>query len=155
MKIFLGADHAGFALKEQVKARLKALGYSVYDEGAFSAEPDDDYPDFVKIVAQQVASNPSEHRGLVFGGSGQGEAITANRYAGVRDAVYYGGPEKIILLSRYHNNANILSIGARFVTEQQALPLIKLWLGAEFPGEERHRRRIEKIDRPSGSANDF
>ncbi len=146
MKIFLGCDHAGFELKEQVKNWLKGLGYEVYDEGAFSYNETDDYPDFISIVARQVASNPEDHRGLVFGGSGQGEAITANRYPGVRATVYYGGPEEIVLLSRTHNNSNLLSIGARFVEHQPIKNLIKLWLETEFPPEPRHLRRIKKID---------
>ncbi len=147
MKIFLGCDHAGFELKEQVKDWLKGLGYNVFDEGAFSYDESDDYPDFISIVARQVASAPDEHRGLIFGGSGQGEAITANRYPGVRAAVYYGGSEQIILFSRIHNNANVLSIGSRFIDSAQIQTLIKLWLETEFPLEPRHLRRIQKIDR--------
>lgn len=146
MKIFLGCDHAGFEFKERVKGWLKGLGYEVYDEGAFAYEEDDDYPDFASIVAKQVAGNPAENRGLIFGGSGQGEAMTANRYRGVRAAVYYGGPEKIILLSRVHNDANVLSIGARFADEGTVRDMIKLWLETEFPKEPRHWRRIQKID---------
>src|SRR3989344_5746360 len=108
MKIFLASDHAGLALKGKVKVWLKGLGYDVNDEGAFELDETDDYPDFISIVAKQVASNPTEHRGLIFGGSGQGEAMTANRYQGVRATVYYGPPDKIIILSRQHNNANVL-----------------------------------------------
>lgn len=146
MKIFLGADHAGYAHKEAIKAWLKNLGYTVYDEGAFNADEDDDYPDFMHIVAKQVAGDPKTHRGIIFGGSGQGEAIVANRYKGVRAAVFYGGSDEIILLSRWHNNANVLSIGARFVSEEEAIKAVKLWLETEFPGERRHERRIAKID---------
>ena len=146
MKIFLGTDHAGFELKEAVKKWLKGLGYDVSDEGAFDFNESDDYPDFISIVAKQVASNPALHRGLIFGGSGQGEAMVANRYPGVRATVYYGPPDKIIILSRQHNDANVLSIGARFVPEAEAIAAIKLWLETAFPGDTRHARRLAKID---------
>ncbi len=146
MTIFLAADHAGLALKDKVRAWLKGLGYDVADEGAFELDEKDDYPDFMSIVAKQVASDPSEHRGIIFGGSGQGEAMTANRYPGVRAAVYYGGAEKIITLSREHNDANVLAVGARFVDEAEAIKMVKLWLETKFTGEERHRRRIAKVD---------
>jgi ribose 5-phosphate isomerase B len=146
MQILLGADHAGFKLKELVKAWLRGRGYAVHDEGAFKLEAEDDYPDFIHIVAKQVSANPEEARGIIFGGSGQGEAMVANRYKRVRAAVYYGGSDKIIVLSREHNNANILSIGARFVSEVEVKAAIELWLATEFTGAERHARRIGKID---------
>ncbi|MCC6290871.1 RpiB/LacA/LacB family sugar-phosphate isomerase [Candidatus Nomurabacteria bacterium] len=155
MKIFLAADHAGLSLKDEVKRWLKSSGYTVQDEGAFEADPDDDYPDFIRVVAQGVAANPEEDRGLIFGGSGQGEAMMANRFRNVRAAVYYGGTEKIIILSREHNNANILSFGARFVTDDQAKEMIKLWLETPFTGEERHLRRIMKIDNPPPATYEF
>ena len=155
MKIFLAADHAGLSLKDEVKRWLKSSGYVVQDEGPFEADPDDDYPDFVRVAAQGVAANPEEDRGLIFGGSGQGEAMVANRFRNVRAAVYYGGTEKIITLSREHNNANILSFGARFVTDDQAKEAIKLWLETPFIGEERHARRIMKIDNPPPSSYEF
>ena len=147
MRIFMAADHAGFELKEKVKRWLKHLGYLVYDEGAFTLNPDDDYPDFMHIVAKQVSSNPDENRGIIFGRSGEGEAMVVNRYPGVRAVVYYGGNSKILVLSREHNNANVLSIGAGFVGEIEALDAIKQWLDMEFPGEERHTRRLAKIDK--------
>lgn len=149
MKIFLAADHAGFHLKETVKAWLKGLGYSVSDEGAFTFDEQDDYPDYMHVVAKQVSADPDNARGLIFGGSGQGEAMVANRYPRVRAAVYYGGPEKIVVLSREHNNANVLAIGARFVEGTHVLDTIKLWLETEFTRDERHVRRIEKIDNVS------
>jgi|SRR3989344_459959 len=146
MKIFLGADHAGFGLKEKVKVHLRGLGYEVADEGAFKLDSADDYPDFVEIVSKQVASDPENHRGIIFGGSGQGEAMCANRFKHVRAAVWYGGSDEILKLSRGHNNANILSIGARFVDEIVAKRVIKLWLDTAFSGEDRHIRRIAKLD---------
>ena len=155
MKIFLAADHAGYALKEAVKVRLKSLGYTVHDEGAFALEENDDYPDFVHLVGKQVAVNPDEDRGVIFGGSGQGEAMVANRYPGVRAAVYYGGDEGLVTLSRVHNNANVLSLGARFVKEDQALAMVELWLKTDFPGDDRHVRRINKIDQEERAEYQF
>lgn len=146
MRIYLASDHAGFQLKEEVRVWLKQRGYTVYDEGAFEYNEADDYPDFVRIAAKQVASNPEENRGIIFGKSGQGEAAAANRFAGVRAAVYYGGPEEIVILSRQHNDANILSLGAHFLNTKQALAAIKLWLDTDFSTGGRHLRRIKKID---------
>lgn len=145
MKIFLGSDHAGFELKEKVKMYLRGLGHEVADEGAFKLDSADDYPDFIEIVAKQVAADP-ESRGIIFGGSGQGEAMCANRIKHVRSAVFYGGSDEILKLSREHNNANILSLGARFVDEDVAKRAVKLWLETPFSGEDRHIRRIAKLD---------
>jgi len=146
MKILLACDHAGFEYKESLKNFLRDLGYEVQDEGAFALDPDDDYPDFIKVVAKQVSGDPDNLRGVIFGGSGQGEAICANRYKGVRATVYYGGSVNIIDLSREHNNANILSIGARFVTIEETKEVVKRWLQKPFSDESRHLRRIKKID---------
>lgn len=146
MKIFLGADHAGFELKEKIKIFLRESGYEVTDEGAFKLDPADDYPDFVDIVAKMVASDPENHRGIIFGGSGQGEAICANRIKHVRAAIFYGGPSEVVKLSRAHNNANVLSLGARLVELERAKEIIKLWLETPFSGDDRHIRRIAKLD---------
>ena len=146
MIIYLGTDHAGFKLKESLKTYLAGLGYEVEDFGAFEYDPNDDYPDFIRSVAEAVAKNPDEDRGIILGGSGQGEAMVANRFPGIRAAVFYGGPQDIIKLSREHNNANILSLGARFLSEEQAKQAVKLWLETSFSNEERHIRRIKKID---------
>lgn len=155
MKIYLAADHAGFQLKEHLKIFLKELGFSVYDEGAFALDEADDYPDYVRIAAKQVASDPDDTRAIILGGSGQGEAMVANREPGVRAAVYYGGPLEISTLSRVHNNANVLSLGARFLTTDQAELAVKTWLQTDFPGEERHVRRIKKIDSDFRGENIF
>lgn len=144
-KIFIGADHAGFELKEKIIPFLKELGYEVEDFGARTLEALDDYPDFIRPAAQAVASNPGS-RGVILGGSGQGEAMCANRTPGARAAVYYGGAVDIVILSREHNDANILSLGARFIEEQEAKDVVKLWLETPFSGDERHMRRIQKID---------
>ncbi len=145
MKVFLGSDHAGFELKSKLSVFLKELGYEVEDFGAHLYEPLDDYPDFIRPVAEAVAKNP-ETRGIILGGSGQGEAIVANRVPGVRTAVYYGGAVDIAVLSREHNDANILSLGARFVEEREAKEVVRIWLETPFSGDERHVRRIKKID---------
>jgi ribose 5-phosphate isomerase B len=145
MKIYIGSDHAGFELKEKLIPFLKELGYEVEDKGAFSYEPQDDYPDFVKPVAEAVSQDP-ESKGVVLGGSGEGEAIATDKIEGVRTAVWYGGEKEILKLSREHNDANILSLGARFITEEEAKEAVKLWLETPFSGDERHVRRINKLD---------
>jgi ribose 5-phosphate isomerase B len=146
MTIFLASDHAGFELKEKIKVWLAKNGYEVKDFGAFAFDPNDDYPDFIKLAAEAVARNPEQNRGIVFGGSGQGEAMAANRYKGVRAAVLYKYDEDIIKLSREHNDANVLAFGARFLKEKDAMKAIDLWLNTSFSNEPRHKRRINKID---------
>jgi ribose 5-phosphate isomerase B len=146
MKVYIGADHAGFALKEKIKEWLKEWDYVFEDMGAFALNEEDDYPDYIAPVARAVAQDPQNTRGIILGGSGQGEAMVANRFPGVRAAVYYGSSEDIIRLSREHNDANILSLGARFVSEEEVKEAVKAWLETEFKGEERHIRRIQKID---------
>ena len=145
MKIYIGADHAGFELKEKLKVFLSEKGYQVEDKGALKYDSEDDYPDFIRPVAEAVSREP-ESRGVVLGGSGQGEAIVANRIKGVRAVVYCGGSTKIVKLSREHNDANILSLGARFISEEKAKKAVELWLSTSFKGG-RHQRRIEKIDK--------
>ena len=145
-KIFIGADHAGFELKEHVKKYLQELGIKVEDKGANKFDPQDDYPDFIIPVAKKVAEDQANNRGIIFGASGQGEAIAANKIKGVRAAVYYGGNIEIVKLSRTHNNANILSLGARFLTKREAIEAVKIWLKTGFSNEQRHIRRIKKIN---------
>ncbi|KKU85117.1 MAG: Ribose-5-phosphate isomerase B [Parcubacteria group bacterium GW2011_GWA2_47_8b] len=144
MTIYLATDHAGFELKEKIKKFLAEKKYEVKDFGAFSYDENDDYPDFVKLAAEAVSKNPSD-RAIVLGGSGQGEAMVANRYKGVRAAVLYKFDEGIIKLFREHNDANVLSLGARFLEEKDALRAVELWLNTPFSGEERHSRRIAKF----------
>lgn len=144
MIIYLGADHAGYELKEAIKAYLAEKGYEVEDRGAFWYDGEDDYPDFIRPVAEMVSKDP-ESRGIVLGGSGQGEAILSNRFPGVRAVVFYGGSEEIVKLSRSHNDANVLSLGARFLTAEDAIKVVQMWLDTPFDGG-RHDRRIKKID---------
>jgi ribose 5-phosphate isomerase B len=145
MKIFIGADHAGFELKKVLVSYLADLGHDVKDMGAKTYEHDDDYPDYILPVAKEVSHDPSRIRGIVIGGSGEGEAIVANKVYGVRAALYYGGNLDIVKLSREHNDANILSLGARFIHADEAKRAVKLWLDTAFSGDERHKRRIQKI----------
>ena len=145
MKIYIAADHAGFNLKNYLKIQLLADGHDIEDCGAFDFDPLDDYPDFIIPAAEKVANQPNS-RGIIIGGSGQGEAMAANRIQGVRAAVYYDGPIDIIKLSRLHNNANILSLGARFLSVERATEILNIWLTEKFEGE-LHENRINKLDR--------
>lgn len=155
MKIYLASDHAGFTLKEALRAYLTQRGYMTEDCGAFEQDPDDDYPDFILPCARHVAGDPGSF-GIIIGASGQGEAMAANRIQGVRAAVYYGsasvsqidaeGAALGLLESvRMHNDANILSLGARFIHEEEAKTAVALFLSTAFTGDERHVRRIHKF----------
>ncbi|MEL6805907.1 MAG: RpiB/LacA/LacB family sugar-phosphate isomerase [Bacteroidota bacterium] len=158
MKVYFATDHSGFSLKEELILYVRdELGYEVEDCGAYTYEASDDYPDFIKKAAQAVAENPKSCRGIVIGASGQGEAITANRYSGVRAVVFYGEPgahqtdaagesHTIISGSREHNDANILSLAARFITAAEAKRSVREWLETPFGGSPRHARRVAKID---------
>ena len=119
MKIYIGSDHAGLDLKKSIIGFLKAANFDIEDLGPTEYIADDDYPIYIDRVAKMIFDNP-EDRGIILGGSGQGEAIAANRFKNVRAALYYGGNLEIIKLSREHNDSNILSLGARFVSEQDA-----------------------------------
>ena len=144
MKIHIATDHAGLDLKNTIKRYLSNKGYDVVDHGAYEYNALDDYPDFIIPCANAVA-NDENSRGIILGGSGQGEAMAANRIKGCRAAVFYNGPKEIIKLSREHNNANILSIGARFMLENEIYDIIEQWLNEPYAGG-RHQRRIEKLD---------
>jgi ribose 5-phosphate isomerase B len=162
MKIYIGSDHTGYELKEKLKKYLNELElhYELVDKGAFKYDADDDYPDFIKPVAEAVANDKGSF-GIILGGSGQGEAMCANKISGVRAAVFYGevvpqetvdikgdkstDPFEIILLERQHNNANILSLGVRFLSFDEIKFAAELFLKTEFSGEERHLRRINKF----------
>lgn len=145
--IILAADHAGYELKEAIKKHLESKKIQVLDVGAHELKPEDDYPEYMSAAAMHVAKDlKGETKAIIFGGSGQGEAIVANRFPGVRAAVWYGGSEEVIKKSREHNDANILSIGARFTDAASAKKAVDLWLETPFSGEERHARRIEEID---------
>jgi ribose 5-phosphate isomerase B len=144
--IHLASDHAGLGHKEHIKSWLKGEGYSVHDHGAHELDPLDDFTDEVLPAARAVSENPHTCVGIIFGGSGQGEAMVANRLAHVRATVYYGGSHEIIRLSRKHNNANVLSIGARFITIDETKKVIWDWLHTSFDGQEKYQRRNDEID---------
>ncbi len=144
MKIYIGTDHAGFALKEVIKGYLVEMGHTIEDKGALSYADGDDYPMYIAPVADAVAVEP-ESFGIIFGHSGQGEAMCANRQSGARAALYYGGSLDIVRLAREHNNANILSLGSHFLDEATAKEAVALFLATPFSGEERHARRIAQF----------
>ena len=148
MKVYIAADHAGFYLKKELIKYLEIKGYKVEDCGAYEKDDDDDYPDFIIPCAQKVALRQAQGKlddvGIVIGGSGQGEAITANKVKGIRAAVYYGGNSQIPKLAREHNNANVLSLGARFASADEAKRAVTSWLEAKFEAG-RHERRLIKI----------
>lgn len=146
MKIYIAADHAGFELKETLKEFVEGLGHEVFDCGATEMVSGDDYPDFISLAASGV-SKDSSSRAIVLGGSGQGEAMVSNRFKNVRATVYYGGTPDVVKISREDNDANVLSIGARFVEEEEAKEAVKVWLETPFSGDERHIRRTEKIEK--------
>jgi ribose 5-phosphate isomerase B len=163
MKIALSTDHAGLEQLGQLQEYLEGLGHECLNFGPTVVDPADDYPDFIRPAAEAVAAGQAE-MGIIMGGSGQGEAQVANRVKGVRCVVYYGPATpfgateaegsapadeyEIIRLSRTHNNANMLSIAARFVPQEEIKKVAKLWLETEFKGAERHLRRIAKLDQP-------
>lgn len=144
-KIYLASDHAGFELKEALGVFLAERGYQVDDLGPSALDPNDDYPDYLMMLGRHVAEQ-KDALGIGIGGSGQGEAIAVNRIKGARAVVFYGGPMEIVKLSREHNDANVLSLGARFISVDDAKAATLLWLTTAFSGDERHVRRIAKLD---------
>jgi ribose 5-phosphate isomerase B len=160
MKVYLATDHAGLEIKNKVIEYLKSLGFEAEDLGPFEFNKDDDYPDFIAKAARCVSENP-ESFGIAIGGSGQGEAMVANKFKNVRCALFYSlatpvkaidisgnqssDPYEMLKLTRAHNNSNMLSLGIRFLTQEQILKAVKIFLESPFPGAERHVRRIEKI----------
>src|ERR1039458_4767565 len=143
MKIGIGSDHAGFDYKEKIKSFLQGLGHQVQDFGTNSTEPGD-YPRFIRPVAEAVAAGQCE-RGIVLGGSGNGEAMVANRVRGIRCALCWN--LESARLGREHNDANMLSLGARMVPLELALQIVQVWLDTPFAGG-RHALRIQEIDEP-------
>ncbi len=159
MKIYIGSDHTGFELKEKLKVFLTERGDECVDKGATSYNPDDDYPDFVVPVAESVVAEDGSI-GIVIGGNGEGEAIACNRVIGARAIVFYGpvlpkqaiditgatsdDEYEIVRLGRAHDNANILSLGARFISDEEAMNAVRVFLETSFSEEERHIRRIAK-----------
>jgi ribose 5-phosphate isomerase B len=161
MTIALATDHAGFEQLKELQKWLESEGHSCRNYGPTQLNPDDDYPDFVFPAARAVAAGEFD-KGIIFGRSGEGEAIAANRVKGVRCSVFYGpavtrkvidaqghtsnNPYEIVKLSRQHNDANMLSLAASFVTLEDMKQVIKLWLETPFSDDERHKRRNAKLD---------
>ena len=149
MQIYLASDHAGFYLKEKAKEYLKEKGFLFEDFGAKNFEEIDDYPDFiypcVKKFMQVTNGDPNRGLAIIFGGSGTGEAIVANKVRGARTVVCNSNKFEIVKLGRSHNNANVLSFGARFVSEKEMIEAIKVFISTPFEGG-RHQTRVLKID---------
>lgn len=161
MKIALSTDHAGYQRLKRLKAGLELAGYATHDFGPAQFDVEDDYPDYIKPACESIIAGGCE-LGIIFGGSGQGEAMAANRFKGIRCTVWYGpsvpveainaegtvsiDPYEILTLSKEHNNANMLSIAGRFVTDEETLKVAIIWLNKKFGSEERHMRRIQKLD---------
>lgn len=161
MKVFIATDHTGYILKNTLVEYLRdVLLYDVEDLGAYALNPDDDYPDLIRPCAERVAAQ-RESLGIILGGSGQGEAMAANRVPGARAAVFYGQARAtgavdaegapsldgydIVRLAREHNDANLLSLAARFVSEEEAKEAVRIFIETPFTGTERHVRRIGKF----------
>ncbi|GAB3569980.1 ribose 5-phosphate isomerase B [Spirosoma luteolum] len=142
MTIAIGSDHAGFRYKEAIRQYLAERGHTVLDKGTYAETPSVDYPLYIRPVAEAVAAGEAE-RGIVLGGSGNGEAITANRVKGVRCALCWN--EESARLGRQHNDANVISLGERMMTQETALKLVQIWLDTPFEGG-RHLARIQEID---------
>ncbi len=160
MKIFIASDHAGFVLKNALVEHIRTLGYDIEDMGPASLNREDDYPDFMTPLAKRVADEFGA-RGIVVGGSGQGEAMCANRIRGIRAAVFYG-PRRVtvaldiegghsedgydaVRLPRRHNDANVLSLGARFISGEEADEAVRIFLETPFSDSPRHARRLAKF----------
>ena len=160
MNIYFAADHGGFEMKRALMPFVASLGYEVEDCGAFALDMNDDYPVFIQAAAKKVSADAAaaiESRAIVIGGSGQGEACAANKVRGIRAVVYYGEPARqqidadgksldMISSTREHNNANVLSLGGRFLSEQEAKIAVEKWLATPFSNSPRHARRIAMIE---------
>lgn len=142
--LYISADHRGYNLKEEIKKYLDELKMKYEDLGASSLDPDDDYPDYARKVAQRVAEAPEEHRGILLCGSGAGVNIVANKFDGIRAALVWN--EKVAKASRIDDNANVLSLPADDLSAEEAKKIVRAWLETPFTREERHHRRIKKIE---------
>ena len=142
MRVHLGSDHAGYELKQALLSRLAALGHEPVDHGPAALDPADDYPPYVLAAAAAVAAEPGS-LGVVIGGSGNGEAIAANKVPGVRCALAWS--EQTARLGREHNDATVVSVGARMHDEATALALVESFLATPFSGEDRHNRRLAML----------
>lgn len=142
VRVYIGADHAGYELKNHVVSWLKEHGHEVEDCGPFVYDAEDDYPPFVLRAAEGVVGDPGS-LGVVIGGSGNGEQIAANKVRGVRAALAWS--EETARLAREHNNANVVSVGARMHEPEEAIRFVETFLGTSYSGAERHNRRIAQL----------
>ena len=164
MKVYFAADHAGFELKNILLAFVRdELGHETQDCGAATFDVNDDYPEIIASAARELSEDTlagRDSRALLLGASGQGEAMVANRFKGVRCALYYGIPRRtqtdaagneldMLAATRIHNNANALSLGGRFLTAEEAKEAVQKWLAVPFTNETRHARRVNQIDEVS------
>jgi len=147
MKIYFASDHAGFEMKNALVKFVEELGFPVEDLGPTELNLDDDYPLIIEKAALEIFKDPENSKAIILGGSGQGEAMVANRFPNVRAVVFYGSNLDIIKLSREHNDANVLSLGVKFLSIEEAIEAVKLWLKTLFSGDKRHMRRLEEIDK--------
>lgn len=164
MKLIITSDHAGFELRKALYEHLKKAGRDITDAGPYENNPEDDYPDFIAPVALLVSQDPVNTKAIIIGGSGQGEAIMANRFPRVRAVVFNGQyaphgretPDEIYY-SRLHNDSNVISLGARFISVDEAIAAVTKWLDTPFSNEERHVRRIKKIEQlaPQNALSDM
>jgi ribose 5-phosphate isomerase B len=164
MKVYFATDHAGFEMKNALVAFVRELGHEVEDCGALVHDESDDYPEYIAIAARKLSADAAaglDSRAILLGGSGQAEAMVANRFKGVRAAVYYGQPRTnqtdaagreldIVASTREHNDANAFSIGARFINIEEAKVVVRIWLERPFTDSGRHARRIKQIDQVTG-----
>lgn len=148
MLIYIGADHRGFELKESLKNFLKSKGYEVADVGAVKFDENDDYPDFAKLVGDAVSQNPTARKGVLICGSGVGVDIVANKFKGVRSSLVFN-PDQAFL-ARNDDDANVLSLPADFLNEEDAKKILGTWLVTDFSDKEQHRRRVGKIGEIEG-----
>jgi ribose 5-phosphate isomerase B len=145
MKFYIASDHAGFELKQHLIKHFELAGIPIKDMGPFEYVAGDDYPDWISKAAEEVSKNPDGARAIVLGYSGQGEAMVANKFKNVRAGVYYGHQKEIVKLLREHNDCNVLSLSAKFLTHEEAERAVDTWIDTEFSEDERHVRRIEKM----------
>ena len=146
MKIYFASDHAGFSLKNELVSFLREKGMEVEDCGAHEYNEGDDFTEFIPRAVEKVAADSENSKAIILGGSGEGEAMLANRFPSIRATVYYGGDKKILELSEEHNNANVLSLGARFLSTEEAKEAVDLWLSQSFSGKEKYERRNDALD---------
>ena len=144
MQVHIGGDHAAFELHQELLSFLEAEGHEVVDHGPFEYDAVDDYPVFVLRAAEGVAANPGS-RGIVLGGSGNGEQMAANKVEGIRAALCYNA--ELAQLAREHNDAQVISIGGRMQSVEEAKEMVRVFLGTDFTGEQRHQRRIDMVTR--------